>query len=269
MKPIAYAGQTLSRTAPSTYAFPKWTGTLELRPSFPVSEDKAYGENAGELGVQASPNVALGYQQQFSNNYYNNNPDLENGPQLALADGFLYCRLSNIYKSGGTSLLFEPRVYFPTDESLRDKGMMTRVRTKWDLRHGFSNALAMHWIEEPILHIYDRAGAGSGTEASANPHFENRFTLALEAKLSRSLSIWFPTQLKSVRTSDFEAQAKNNDRWTHNFTIYPELNVALSQMVTIGVAFETASLMTDDLSKFQISDAFSKGRSQLIFRVAF
>lgn len=262
------AGGTL-RTSRAPKPSP-WVSALELRPSFPVSEDKAYGENLAELGVQVSPKAIVGYRQEFSNNYYNNDPTLEDGPQLKLADGFLFAKIGNLWRSGATSFSLEPRFYVPTDELLRQQGMITRIRTHFDLSHAFSRFFSIHWIEAPIIHVYDKSGSGSETDGFvANPSFENRFSIAQEIKLARSVALWLPIRLQSKRYSDFNAQAKNNNQWIHNVTLNPELTFALSSAVMVGAAFETANLMTEDLARFQINEGFSSGRSQLIFRLMF
>ncbi len=257
-----------SGPGPSTK--PQWAFLFETRPSFPSNQDKAYSENLAELGIRINPDLYVGYQQTFSNNIKDNDPTLEDGPQLALTDGYLTTQIKNIWKTPTSSFSMEPRLYVPTDELLRARGMVTRVRTHFNYRVALSKGIALHLIEVPIFHVYDRAGSGTADAGFvANPSLENRFYFAQEFTLSSWCALWLPLRLKSTRFANFRPDAKNNDKWSHLVTLYPELTFTLSKTIALGLAYETANLMTEDLSKTSISDGIANGISQVFFRLSF
>lgn len=248
-------------------------GGFEHRPSWATAAGKFYGESSIEGGVQLSPNISVSYQQQLMNNYYNSSDAYEDGPQLRLSDGLLRAKFNNVFTSGNMSFGYEPRIYMPTDESKATNGMITAIRNYLKLKQKFSETLALHFYEIPILHIYSQSGVAAdpqaNTPALANPAFENRVQLGLEAGSPSKVFFVFPLILRSTRYSDFAANANMNAQWGHILEIYPELTVALSNHVNLGLAYQSGSLVSADFSQFEFGKAFETGAMQFILGVTF
>ncbi|MBI1860764.1 MAG: hypothetical protein HYR96_07600 [Deltaproteobacteria bacterium] len=264
------SSQPLQASLP-TSSSSQWTGALEIRPSFLANSNQIYGQNYAELGVTLNAATYLGYQQMFMNNFQNSNPQFEDGPQLALSDGFFRLQLRNLWRRGGSSLSFEPRVYLPTDENLRFQGMISRLRLNTTFEQRFSRWFSLFVIEAPIIHFYDRAGANDpGTGApSANPEYENRVILNSQFTFSKSWSLSIPFILQSVRYSNYQIGATNNDTWSNTVLAWPELTYSVNRNLQLGLAYQTGNLISSDMSQFTIDKGFAAGSAELVFHIGF
>jgi len=253
---------SLSEAAIKAPSEQKIIGVLEFRPSWTQSTGKFHTENMAQLGYQFNKNTTLSYRQYFNTNIYN--PDNSEGLGLTAQDGLFVADFRNIWtnSSQGLSFGYEPRLYLPTATATRDAGMITVVRNYLKLTKKFSDKFSLTAMEIPILHIYSRSGTGD----KANPVFENRVYLIASYSPVKSVSIDIPLMLNSQRTANYNAVAKNNDRWGHILWSWPEVTYAVSPNTALGVGFMTDNLIRPDFSALTIGDGFRKGVAQMILR---
>ncbi len=238
------------------------SGALDMRPSMAASgADSFHTENSVELGINLTEDINVSYLQAFNTNIARHRGD-GTGLDLYAFDGFFRARFAPIWKSADESLTFTyaPRVFTPTFKARRDAGMITTVRNYFTLSKKVSSVVTVTGSIIPIFHAYSRTGSGSGTDASANPVFENRVYAIVDISLTDKLSLSLPLFFHQTRHLNYQAGAKNNDAWSLLVWTYPELLYAVTPKLTVGVAF-----YSDDLLK---ADGLGKGVGQLTLQAS-
>jgi hypothetical protein len=245
------------------------TGALELRPS--VSRDKTYTQNTIELGYKFNPNLSIGYTQYFETNFFDGQTQ---GLGLIGNDGFLRLKLANVWESAAKdlSLGFETRVYMPTYPDRAAQGYLGMWRNYATLTWKPTSRFSVTMQEIPIVYAFDRPGtyAADGTpKGSANAIFENRIYIIPAFDITQKLSLSFPILLNMMRHRNFDVAAGHNDNWSFVLWTWPEITYAIAPKSTLGLAFMSENLMTDNLGSFALggkSGGISTGSTQLILR---
>jgi hypothetical protein len=267
-KQVAYNRNATTLRTQVTQPSSPFSFELELRPSFPAKSSSVYGENAAEISLKASPNILLGYAQEFTNNFQNGNPQLEDGAQLMLADGYAKVSINNIWQSSHSSFGLQPRLYFPTKQDKRENGMVTATRLYFNFQHKFSQitALKLSWL--PIAHIYNRSGYQDTRGVfHSNPVFEHRIYAGPELSLGAA-RFGLPLRFYSTRYAAFRVDANRNDSWENFLTLHPELVFALSPNIGLGAGYETGSLLSRDFQTINATEGFLSGIAQIILRLS-
>jgi hypothetical protein len=205
----------------------------------------------------------------------------------------------NIWQDADNGLSFgwEPRVYFPTDKSLRDFGYIGSVRNYLKLRKTLiQDTLSITLMDAPIVHVYNRAGGSVTSPAAsfettsdpltltqANPFFENRIYLVGDLSLlDNRLSISVPVFYHVGFNRDYSpAGAGPNTRNSTTFSPYisgktfhkiyawPEVTYAIHPNVNIGVAWQTNNFLTNwDFTQFSAANAVENSAIQFVLRAS-
>lgn len=254
----AVAEETASAFVPSL------TGGIDLRPSMTANTGDWNTENSAELGVKVSPTVAVSYLQAFNSNLHDVDGDAS-GLGLYAHDGFVRVRASNLWVSADESwsLSFQLRQYLPTHGAKRDKGLVTFARHYFTMTKKFSDAFSLSGSVIPIYHIYAQPGVGT----SANPAFENRFYLIADFDLGKGFSLSLPLMFHQNKARDY-AGAANSGAWTFVLWTYPELLYALTDKMTVGLAYYSDNLVAADLSGLTVGSGLEKGIVQATFQAS-
>lgn len=249
----------------------RWGALFDLRPSWIPKTGQLYGFYSADLSYRLTPTNIVGYQQQVFQDLRNAGT-LTNGSAVRVFDGYFYAQwnelpLSSVYR---VTFDFEPRLYLPTDPMKRGPGFLTQARAYFKVRSRVGEQLTFLFMEVPILHLYSRAGSGSGSPndpAFANPVFENRVYFAVIATSpDKRWSIYFPVILGSTRYASYAAGATLNDSWDHQIWIYPELLFQATDELSVGVGYESRSFIN---SGGMILNALGLGSLQGIVRLSF
>jgi hypothetical protein len=240
----------------------KVTGILETRPTATfVGTDGYTTENTIGLGYQFNPNFELGAVQYFDTNLSNGRGRTGN-QDVFVQDGFLRAKFNNLYKTESFSFSYEPRAYLPTKRSAREAGMITTVRNYLKFAYKASDSVTLTAMELPIFHFYDNAG----TAGSANPGFENRVYLIADFNLGGGFAFSLPVYFHQLKFRTLTGAA-NSGKWDFFVYTWPELTYAVTDNVTLGVAYRSENLMTSDMSSFTFDSGFNTGAVQAIMAV--
>jgi len=240
-------------------------GTIDLRPSAVLKgQDTFRFENSAELGYQLSKKFQILYHQDFLMNLYN--PSSQTGAQgmgLQAQDGFFdWFREAWMESSDGTfSVSYEGRLYLPVAANRREAGLITALRNYFIFGKKLSDGVTFNFIEAPIFHFYDRPDF----QGRANPTIENRVGLQLALKLADKWSLslpllWSATKLRALNSG-------SNSDLDHFVWINPELSYAPNEKYTVGLGYyDNTSLLTSDLSAFQVGEGLEDGIVQCFLR---
>lgn len=243
----------------------KVLGSIDMRPSWVTQTGAFRTENELEAGAQFTPDVSVTYVQDVLTNLYapKEEKKLGLGPELSV--GFLRTRVKNIAKfdSDRFSLSYQSRLYLPVDKGSQDRGQVLAARNYFILSRTFSDTFKLNLYEVPIFFVHGKSGVAD----AANPVFENRVYLEASVRFTDKLSLAFPLMFHQTRSANYKAEAPNNNGWTHWVWINPELDYAVTQNYTVGISYYNGaeSLMSADLSKFQIGKGLESGVLQLVF----
>lgn len=263
--------------------------SIEARPSVkfePVTQNgqttqskmpKYYSENTIDVGYQFNSKLYAGYRQFFDTDLYSFS---DHGARLGAsnAGSILRVKINDIWSnsSSGTSLGYEPRLYLPLEQSMKDAGNVVRLRNYIVLSQKVTDSVTVSLMEIPILHSYNRAGVLDSTgKGSANPAFENRVYLLTSVSLTGSLSFDFPLMLNSVRSATFQnadgSLAENSGRLSHKLWIYPELSYQVDPTWTVGAAYYSDNLLDykgGDYQGLDLSTGLEQGVAQLLVKAS-
>jgi hypothetical protein len=256
-------------TLTTTAALPQpIVGMLELRPSWTGSNASGefHTENTAELGYKFNKDRYLGYVQYFNTNIYDPTTPANKGLGLVAKDGFFSFKMNNIWESGDKSwsLSWNPRLYMPTDASLRDKGLVAYARNYLNLTKKVSKAVSFTLSEIPIFFAFNRPG----DSGAANQFFENRNYLIFDWNITDKLTFEAQIMFHETRYRNFAPGAKNNDTWTYTLWTWPELDYAITPNATIGVAWESDNFVNPDLSAGFQANGANLAVTQLVFRAS-
>lgn len=261
----ATAQQTVAEVTPLS----RFTGMIELRPTWNVAEGKLGTENTIDVGYQFTERFSMDYNQYFNTNV--SDPTGAVGDLGAYAhDGFLRAKLKNVWQSASKdlSLQYESRLYLPTFAARRDAGMVAALRNYFSLVMPVNSWLTVTLQEIPILYGFNRAGTygkAPGEPGSANAIFENRVYLIGTFQIAKGISFDLPIMAWATRHRDFLAGATNNSAWSYMLMMWPELDFSVDENSVLGVSFYTDNLLNGNV--FGGDGGFAKGFMQFVYRV--
>ncbi len=262
----------LSANAPTPAFSPKFTGMIELRPSWNPAGNDFHTENTLDLGYNFSPNFSMDY-----NQYINTNLSKANTAGIGVdpQDGFLRARFKNVWQNVKKDLTIEieERLYMPTQASKRDVGMIVALRNYMTVIKQFTPKFSLIVQEIPIIYGFDRSGTtkveppakvGDPAKVTHTPNaaFENRLYLIASYDITPTVNFSFPLMLWATAQRRFgpTAVSPSASRWAYMAMIWPELNVAVGPQTFVGVSYYSGNFL----------DGFKKGLSdgvtQLILR---
>lgn len=247
----------------------KATGYIDLRPSWITKSGNFTTEDTAELGVQLTKNTSLTYMQGFVTNLYNPiGSEMTSGLKPQLDSGAIKTKVDNIWKSDidGLALSYENRVSLPVDQASQDRGMITIILNYIKLSKRVTDNLKFTLSEVVIPMIHKQSGVVSiDGEALANRVFENRVYFIADVQLTDKLSLSMPLMFHQSRTANFRSDASNNASWSFHVWISPELDYALNDHLTLGLAYyNNDSFFTPNLSSAQFGQALESGEFQFV-----
>ena len=245
------------------------TGYLDLRPSWITKTGGFTTENTAEMGARITQDTSISYMQGFNTNLFDPlSPEVSSGVRLELSPGAVRTKINNLWRDdrAGLSLSYENRVYLPIDAASRERGFVTALRNYIKLSKSFSNTLTLTLSDAVIPIIHSRSGNVSPMGlASPNGVFENRIQLETDLQLTEKLSISLPLMFHQTKLANFRADAIGNDSWTFYICTSPEIDYAVSENLTLGLAYyNIESFFNTNLSKSQFGQALESGEFQFV-----
>lgn len=255
-----------SPTPPTSKVF----GTLDLRAEywgFPGAWDTS---NFFQIGYQFNPDVKVSWYQGFDSNIYKAN--LTQIPGAAGLNpvwdqGFLRTRVSNIWKSGKLEFDYESRIYVPTLSFDSQMGNVTRLYNAFKLIDKFNDTFTFSAIGVVSPQIYNVAGTAFG---GPNPWLENRLYLVTDIQITSKLSLTFPILLYQDKYRDYAANPVNillggsSGDWGYYLYVWPELDYALTENLTLGLAYVSGNMVKPDFSGTTFDTALKTGIVQFV-----
>jgi hypothetical protein len=243
-------------------------GVVDLRPSYYHMTGKWDTENTTELGYMPNPNRLFSYTQYWNTNLYNPKaPGSDLG--LVAQDGFFRYKMKNIWNSGDKtwSLTYDPRIYLPTDPSLRSNGLIAYTRHYLVLSKKISDNVTLSFMEIPFYYGYNRAGYQTADgKNKANPVYENREYVVLDVSLANGfIDVSLPILLNHQRTRAY-LNADNSDRWVHTLWTWPEIDFNVAPHTAIGLSWESDNFIKKDFSGFDFNNGLELGEAQIVMR---
>jgi hypothetical protein len=265
----ATANQVQTQAAPAAPTS-KVFGTLDLRAEYwglPGGWDTS---NYFQVGYQFNPDVKVSWYQGFDSNIYR--ADLTqipgaNGLNPVLDQGFLRTRVGNIWKSGNLEFAYESRIYVPTLSFDSNMGNITRLYNAFKLIDKVSDLLTLTGVFVVSPQIYKTAGTAYG---GPNPWLENRLYLVADMQFTPKLSLSVPVLLYQDKYRDYIAGSTNilmggtSGDWGYFLYIWPELDYAVTDNLTLGLAYISGNMVKPDFSGTTFSDAFKQGILQFV-----
>ncbi|MFM8268784.1 MAG: hypothetical protein ACKN9V_01235 [Pseudomonadota bacterium] len=246
----------------------KMLGGVDVRPTVSLKGTDSFRfENSVELGYQFSPVFNLIYVQNFWTNLYNSSlAGGADGLGFIAQDGYLDWTRNQIFESKDKtlSLAYEGRLMVPTLGARREAGMITALRTYFILSKKLSESVSLTFLEIPIVHAFSQASHNG----KANPIVENRVGLQVSFNLSKDLSFSFPLLWSATKMR--VASGNKSSGAIENFVwINPELSYAVDSHYSLGMGYyDSSSLMSSDLSAFQIGEGLEDGVVQVFLRAS-
>lgn len=255
----AAATPSVTATAPTASAG-KFYGMLDVRPSLSATGNNSWMENAVEAGYSFNSNVRLSYLAAFDNNLADSSRP---GFGVKMWNGFARMRVKNILVSDDKSLSFnyQGRLYTPNDPDEQAKGHITSLRTYLTVKKVFSPTLTMSLSEVPILHAYSKDAQNNSANKSL---YENMMILDATIQIAGPVSLYFPIVYNLANYRNVPG-AKRSGAQTSLIYIYPELDIALNSVHTVGISYYSANLVKDDLSALTLGDGLRGGVAQLFW----
>lgn len=247
-----------------------FTGSIELRPSLESGSGNMFGDNIFELGYRINERLAVGYQQEFHHNIAlkEENPEHE-GLGLHLEEGFLNAHLHGIWESQDerSTLSLEPRIHLPTSSEEREKGFQMAALSYLKFKRGLDETTSVSVMDAPVFFFYSIPGASVGEEFEANPTFQNRLRVALDLSFfERKVSVTWPVLFYLTRHADFDVEALHNDVWTKFIGLAPEINYALTDNLSAGLAIISPNLLDSQDVDHSVNHARTNTLTQMILR---
>lgn len=238
---------TKSRKTEPSFS-PSLTGFVESRPSYEFHENKLIGLIYAELGMKVAPNFTIGYQQRIQHAMRD---DLDNRGAFQMDDGFIHIMAPNLWKSQKfqTALDYEGRIFLPTNEVEREKGLQFAMRNYFTFRREISPGVEFLFTEMPIIYSYSKPGFSDHEgEPAANPFFENRIYLGPSFSFAKGAVVWdIPLSMSMTKYSSFNPRAKFDDVWVGRLWIYSELMFNIAPGVTLGAAYQSGNFVEFEL----------------------
>ena len=250
-------------------------GLVDIRPSYYPNNDA--GNAASDAKVVTENTVELGYQSdkntKFIGDLYINtgrragsNEDFAGRVYIDQMD--VKATFNEIWKNdSGLSFSYEPRLRLGLNSKYRDSGKLTEVRNYLKLKQAYSNGLNLTLSETPIYHLYDQSRKADG---SPNSIFENRVYLQLDGKITKNLSFFVVGWYAAVKPRSLAGLDASSSNWSHALFVWPEIDYALTDNYSIGLAYQSAAFKLNDFATEDTFGAQAKnGEIQLVFTAAF
>jgi len=239
-------------------------GSIDIRPTLSTDgHDTAGIENEIVLGYKVTPNTQFSYTQAFTTNLSNHG---DTGLNLLADTGWFKGKFKNVWVSEDEddSATYEFRVYTPTQGKARDAGLISGLRNSISLKKklGATTSVSMYYV--PVFWFYNKPGANN----EANKWFDHRVYLVADWDITDKLAFSFPLLMSQSRYRNFAKGAKNNNKWTYDAIIYPEVTYSLNDNVSLGLALRSGVLFESDLSNFSIGNAIKDSATQLVLNVS-
>jgi hypothetical protein len=250
--------------APKAVNDAKVVGFADLRPGYSPN-GSFISENTFRLGYQFKKDRQLVIEQYVNSNLYQ--PSGLSDSNIRMDDGYIGARLNNLWenKSAGLSFSYAPRFYLPQNPVSREAGLITLHRSNFQLKKTITDSFSLSLFEIPLAFLYTDPGYVKLTgEEVANPIFQNRIYLVADINFTDKLSLSIPLMFYQTRYSNYRPGATNNDAWVNAVYTWPELDYAIDDHMTIGIAFYTDSLVDTHYNQ-TFDKAFQNGVYQLVF----
>ena len=141
-----------------------------------------------------------------------------------------------------------------------EAGNITRIYNALKVVYQVNDSVKLTFAELMIPQVFKTAGVG----AVANPAYQNRLYLIADFDITPKLSLSIPILAYQTKYRDYSADAKNSDSWRSMIYIWPELDYALNENLTLGVAYYSDNLLKSNLSKWTVGDGLEKGAVQFV-----
>lgn len=240
----------------------KFFGTLDMRAEYYSMTGTYDTSNFIQFGYQFNPDVKVSYYQGFDSNV--SGASLygvkAQGLNPIWDQGFLRTRVANIYKNGGFSINYENRIYMPTLPLDINSGNVTRIYNAIKFVEKVSDMVTLTAVEVVSPQIYKVAG----TDANGpNPWYENRVYLVADFQFTDKLSLDLPILMYQDKYRNYGTSDLSGN-WGWIVYTWPELDYAINDNVTVGLAFVSDNWVAPDLSSITIGHAFRNADFQFI-----
>ncbi len=263
--------QTVTQ-APTNPAAPtsKVFGTLDLRAEYWGAPGAWDTSNFFQIGYQVNPNFLISWYQGFDSNIYKATltqiPNAS-GWNPVWDQGFLRTRVNNIWKSGNLSFAYESRIYAPTWAFDSNMGNVTRFYNAFKLIDKVSDMVTLTGVFVFSPQVYNVAGTSYG---GPNSWLENRLYAVADFQFTPKLSLSIPLLLYQDKYRDYTANPVNillggsSGDWGYFLYIWPELDYAVNDTMTLGLAYISGNMVQPNFSGFTIGNAFKTGILQFV-----
>ena len=260
--------QSTAQTSATAPIENRWWGDVELRPSWATKGGVWDTENTVELGYKPKADRLLAYTQYFATALYNPKAPASS-PTLLGQDGFFRYKMANLWVSDDKtwSFAWEPRIYLPTDPSLRADGLITYTRQYLSFSKKLRENVTLTLMQ--VTFLYGYATAGSSVSGLANPIAETREYILLDASLfSGFVNVSMNILINHQLTRDYAISAMNNNRFVHKLWTWPEIDFNVAPHTVLGISYYSDNFVTDNFSKLTLADGLEKGVVQLVVRAS-
>jgi len=214
--------------------------SLDLRPSWSTVQGTVHTENEGAMAYWLSPEMSVGYVQEFHTGH------LHDGVDFHLGDGYLRGIKTSLFPGVDYTL----RAYLPTKEEERAAGRITALRQHFYLPWAVNNWFTLSFTEVPIVHFFSQ---DSDPDGKSNARLENRTEWAMEfVLLKEKLRAKLPLIVQHIYHRD--------SSWSHALWISPEAIYSVAEKTGVGLAYYSQPLN---------HEGFSSGMENGIVQVVF
>lgn len=275
----APAGQSTTVTAANPEPTSKFFATLDMRAEFYSVAGAWDTSNYTNIGYQFNPNFKMSWYQGFDSNLYSAAKVGSVGGPLysantaglngVLDQGYLRTKVDNIWKSGQYAFNYESRIYVPTWAFDSQVGNIVRFYNAFKFIDHVSDVVTLtaQVIVSPQVFKY----AGTTLEGP-NPAWENRYYLIADFQISKKWSFTLPVLMYQDKYRDYDVAGFQTNSllgghsgdWGYFLYIWPELDYALNDNLTLGLAYVSGNMALPDLSGFQLGNAFHTGITQFV-----
>lgn len=245
---------------------------IDIRPSYyPTNFNATPGTLGGDkygieytawAGIQLTKDTSFIYEQYI--NTVGSTPNATMNLEPKMMEGAARVLVNNLWTSDklGLALSYENRTLLPWRRDLRDRNRVLANRNYVKLKKTFSENFNLTLMEVPIAFVHTTPNQIIGGKNVNNEAFQNRIYLVptgtmMDGKLTLTMPMWLSSTTR-----------RDESKFTHELILWPEIDYAIDQNFTVGVAFLTGSIVKPNFDGFQIGQGFTDGESQLVFRAS-
>ncbi len=263
--PAASGGTTMESVTPAGPPKSKFFGTIDLRAEYYPNNAAYDTSNFLQLGYQINPKLLISWYQGFDTNIDHTllYGQKAYGLNAIWDQGFLRTRVNKIWESEDKTLSFnyESRVYAPTLFADASAGNITRFYNAFKLIKKANDALTFTGV---LVLMPDIFGVPGTAAFGPNPAYENRYYFVTDIQFSQKWSLDFPILLYQTKYREYGTTAQSG-AWNYLLYIWPELDYAVTDNFTLGLAYISGNMVKPDFSGFTIGDAFKVSTVQFVF----